>query len=46
VQAVKRIAALVAAGLGALLYVWVAAVRAAPAVKRRKAARRRAASSR
>jgi hypothetical protein len=31
---------LAAAGLGALLYVWFAAVRALPAVRRRKAARR------
>ena len=33
---------LVAGGFAYLLYVWFAAVRAAPAVKRRKAARRAA----
>jgi hypothetical protein len=46
VRAVKRIAALVAAALAVLLYVWAAAVRAVPGVKRRKAAGRRASSSR
>jgi hypothetical protein len=46
VQAVKRIAALVVAGVGALLYLWIAAVRAVPGVKARKAARRGAAPRR
>jgi len=34
----KRLLAIVASVLGALLYVWVAAVRAVPGVKARKAA--------
>jgi hypothetical protein len=41
----KRIAAGIAAGLAFIAYVWVAAVRAVPGVRRRKAdarARRRA----
>jgi hypothetical protein len=38
----KRILALAAAVLGTVLYVWVAAVRAVPRVKRRKAASRAA----
>jgi hypothetical protein len=41
----KRVAIAVAATVGALLYVWIAAVRAVPGVRRRKAearARRRA----
>jgi hypothetical protein len=42
VPPVKRILAVAAALVGALLYVWVAAVRAVPRVKRRKAARRAA----
>jgi hypothetical protein len=42
VPPVKRILAVVAALVGAQLYVWVAAVRAVPRVKRRKAARRAA----
>ncbi len=36
----KRLLALVAGVLGGLLYVWFAAVRAVPGVKRRKAAMR------
>jgi hypothetical protein len=39
---IQRLAKLAAAALGLLLYVWYAAVRHAPAVKRRKAARRQA----
>jgi hypothetical protein len=39
---VRRILKLVAATLALAAYVWFAAVRAAPAVKRRKAARRKA----
>jgi hypothetical protein len=39
---VRRILKLLGAGLAFGTYVWVAAVRAAPAVKRRKAARRAA----
>ena len=39
---VGRILKLLAALLAALVYVWGAAVRATPEVKRRKAARRRA----
>jgi len=38
----KRLAALLAGVIVALLYVWVAAVRAVPAVRRRKAAAREA----
>jgi len=41
----RRAVKLVAGIVGFLLYVWYAAVRAAPDVKRRKAARRRARSS-
>jgi hypothetical protein len=37
VRTVKRIAIGVAALLGAVAYVWVAAVRAVPGVRRRKA---------
>lgn len=37
---VRRIATLAAGALAFLTYVWFAAVRAAPAVKRRKAGRR------
>jgi len=37
----RRIAALVTGLLGALLYVWFAAVRAVPAVKQRKLSQRR-----
>ncbi len=37
---VKRILKLVGAALGFATYVWIAAVRAVPAVKRRKARRR------
>jgi len=40
---VRRILKLAAAGVAFVLYVWVAAVRATPAVKRRKARRRAAA---
>jgi len=40
VPPIRRILKLAAAGLAGALYVWVAAVRATPAVKRRKAARR------
>jgi hypothetical protein len=38
----KRLLALVAGVLGAFLYVWIAAVRALPAVRERKTAQRRA----
>jgi hypothetical protein len=38
----KRLLALVASVIGAFLYVWFAAVRAVPNVKRRKAAAREA----
>ena len=44
VKTLKRIALVVAAAVAALLYIWVAAVRAVPGVRRRKAearARRR-----
>jgi len=40
VRTVRRIALAIAAVLGLVLYVWFAAVRAVPTVKRRKAARR------
>jgi hypothetical protein len=40
VATVKRVLLAIGALLGALVYVWVAAVRALPAVKRRKAALR------
>jgi hypothetical protein len=40
VRQVKRALIAAAAIIGALLYVWVAAVRAVPGVRRRKAARR------
>jgi hypothetical protein len=40
VRTVKRIALAVSALIGAVLYVWFAAVRAVPIVKRRRAARR------
>jgi len=40
VRTVRRIALAVAAVFGVVLYVWFAAVRAVPAVKRRKADRR------
>jgi hypothetical protein len=39
VKVVRRAALAALATLGALLYVWVAAVRAAPEIRRRKAAR-------
>jgi hypothetical protein len=39
---IRRAVKLVAAAFAFLLYVWYAAVRATPGVKRRKAARRRA----
>ena len=39
----RRIAKVFAAGVGSLLYVWYAAVRNVAFVKRRKAARRKAA---
>ena len=39
-RTVKRIALAIGAVIGAVLYVWFAAVRAVPLVKRRKAARR------
>jgi hypothetical protein len=42
----KRLLALVAGVLGAFLYVWIAAVRAVPAVRERKTAWRRAWRSR
>jgi len=42
VRTVKRIVLAFAAAIGALLYVWFAAVRAVPEVRRRKAARRAA----
>ena len=38
---VKRILLVAAAAVSTLLYVWVAAVRAVPGVRRRKAAARR-----
>jgi hypothetical protein len=38
----KRLLALLAGAVGTFLYVWVAAVRAVPVVKQRKAAKRRA----
>jgi hypothetical protein len=38
---VRRILKLVAAALAFATYVWIAAVRAAPGIKARKAARRR-----
>jgi hypothetical protein len=41
VQRVKRLAKLALGALGFLTYVWFAAVRFAPGVKRRKARRRR-----
>jgi hypothetical protein len=41
VSLVRRIAAIVAAFVAAIVYVWVAAVRATPAIKRKKAAARR-----
>jgi hypothetical protein len=40
VRTIRRIALAIGAFLGAVLYVWFAAVRAATLVKRRKAARR------
>jgi hypothetical protein len=43
VPPIGRILKLLGAGLAAGLYIWAAAVRSTPAVKRRKAARRRAA---
>jgi hypothetical protein len=42
VPPVKRLLAVFGVVLGALVYVWVAAVRAVPRVRRRKAARRAA----
>ena len=39
-RSVKRIVLVVGAVFGAVLYVWFAAVRAVPLVKRRRAARR------
>ena len=42
-KGVARLLKLTAGALGFLLYVWFAAVRHAPAVKRRKPPRRRAA---
>ena len=38
----KRLLALVGGIVGAVLYVWIAAVRAVPGVRERKTARRRA----
>jgi hypothetical protein len=43
---IRRAVKLVAAFFGLLLYVWYAAVRATPEVKRRKAARRRVRNAR
>lgn len=40
---VKRVLKILAAAIAVALYVWFAAVRSVPAVKRRKAARRGAA---
>jgi hypothetical protein len=40
VRTVRRIALAIGAVLGAVLYVWFAAVRAVPLIKRRKAVRR------
>ena len=42
---IRRIAKAFALGAGSLLYVWYAAVRNVPLVKRRKAARRKATRS-
>jgi hypothetical protein len=42
VRRIKRLLQLALALIGAALYVWYAAVRNLPVVKRRKAARRRA----
>jgi hypothetical protein len=42
VASITRIIRLAAAALAGLLYVWFAAVRSLPRVRRRKAARRRA----
>jgi len=39
-RTIKRIALAIGAVLGALVYIWFAAVRAVPLVKRRKAERR------
>ena len=39
-RTIKRIVLAIGAVLGAVLYVWFAAVRAVPLVKRRRAARR------
>jgi len=44
-RTLRRIALAVSAVLGAILYVWFAAVRAVPQVKRRQAARRAAAAA-
>jgi hypothetical protein len=46
VRRIKRLLQLVLALLAAALYVWYAAVRNLPVVKRRKAARRRARQAR
>lgn len=46
VETLKRGLRLLALALGALVYVWVAAVRAVPGVRRRKAAARTARRSR
>jgi hypothetical protein len=40
VRSAKRIALAISAVLGAVIYVWFAAVRAVPLIRRRKAARR------
>jgi len=40
-QLVRRIVALLTALVAAVLYIWFAAVRHAPEIRRRKAARRR-----
>jgi hypothetical protein len=42
VRRIKRLLQLTLALIGAALYVWYAAVRSVPVIKRRKAARRRA----
>jgi len=45
VRTVKRIAVGLTAALAAIVYVWIAAVRAVPGVRRRKAAARARRSS-
>ena len=40
VRTIKRIALAISAVFGVLIYIWFAAVRAVPLIRRRKAARR------